>query len=49
MQMVPEEEVETVKQHVLTCQECLQWLQAEIDFVTAMRGAATKIREKEQK
>ena len=49
MQMVTEEEVESLEQHVPTCRECREGLQAEIDYVSAVRGAARKIREEERK
>jgi hypothetical protein len=49
MQTLPDSETWPLEEHLLICQSCLDRLQADIDFVTAMRGAATKIREQEQK
>jgi hypothetical protein len=44
MQTLPEPEVGPLEQHLLICGECRERLDAEIEFVVAMRGAAAKIR-----
>jgi hypothetical protein len=44
MKALPESEVGPMKEHLLVCQSCRERLDAEIEFVTAMRGAATEIR-----
>ena len=36
-----------LEEHLLVCSECQDWVQAEIDFVTAMRAAAAEIRAQE--
>jgi hypothetical protein len=38
-----------VEEHLLICSDCRDWVWAEIDFVTAMQGAAAKIRQGERK
>jgi hypothetical protein len=38
-----------LEEHLLICGECRDQFQAETDFLTAMRGEVTKIREEEQK
>jgi hypothetical protein len=48
MQMVPESELGPMEEHLLTCPNCVDRLQAEIEFVTAMRDAAVTIREAER-
>jgi hypothetical protein len=48
MQMVPESELGPLEEHLLTCPNCLDRLQSEIEFVTAMRDAAVTIREAEK-
>ena len=47
MRTLPAAEAVPVEEHLLTCQNWRR-LQVEIDFVTAMRAAAVKIREDEQ-
>lgn len=44
MQTLPDSESEPLEDHLLICPECRDRLQAETDFLTAMRGAAAKIR-----
>jgi hypothetical protein len=44
MQALPESEVNRLENHLLACPECLERLQVELEFVTAMRDAATTIR-----
>jgi len=44
MQTLPEPEAGPVVEHLYVCESCRERLDAEIQFVTAMRGAATKIR-----
>jgi hypothetical protein len=48
MQMLPASEQGRLEEHLLTCPTCLDRLQAEIEFVTAMRDAAVTIREAEK-
>ena len=48
MQTLPEPESGPLEEHLLICGECRDRLDAEIEFVTAMRSAAAKIREEEQ-
>ena len=48
MQTLPESESGPLEEHILICADCRERLQAEIDFVTAMRGAAATIWESEQ-
>jgi hypothetical protein len=48
MQILPESELGPLEGHLLTCPNCLDRLQAEIEFVTAMRDAAVTIREAEK-
>ena len=43
MQMLPESELGPLEEHLLTCPNCLDRLQSEIEFVTAMRDAAVTI------
>jgi anti-sigma factor RsiW len=45
MSMLPQRRIAALESHLLTCPECQERLQAEIDFVTAMRGAAAQVRE----
>jgi hypothetical protein len=47
MQTLPESESGPLEEHILIC-PCREGLQAEIDFVTAMWGAAGKVREAEK-
>ncbi|MGD0775963.1 MAG: hypothetical protein ABSC05_24360 [Candidatus Solibacter sp.] len=49
MRTLPDSESGPPEEHLLICRSCRDRLQADIDFLTAMRGAATKIREQEQK
>lgn len=44
MQTLPEVETGPLGEHLLVCQQCRDRLQSEIDYVTAMRGAAAQIR-----
>lgn len=44
MQPLPDSESGPLEEHLLICESCRDRLDAEIEFVTAMRGAATKIR-----
>lgn len=44
MQTLPEPEAGPLVEHLLVCESCRERLDAEIEFVTGMRGAATKIR-----
>lgn len=48
MQTLPESESGPLEEHTLICPDCRERLQAELDFVTAMRGAAAKVREAEK-
>jgi hypothetical protein len=48
MQTLPESESGPLEEHILICPDCREGLQAEIDFVTAMWGAAGKVREAEK-
>jgi len=48
MQILPESELGLLEEHLLTCPNCLDRLQAEIEFMTAMRDAAVTIREAEK-
>jgi len=43
MQTPPEPEAGPLVEHPVVCQSCRERLDAEIEFVTAMRSAATKI------
>ncbi len=45
MQALPESDVISLEEHLLICPDCRERLQAEIEFVTAMCGAAAKIRD----
>lgn len=36
--------IAALENHLLTCPECQERLQAETDFVTAISGAATQVR-----
>jgi hypothetical protein len=47
MQMLPESELGPLEEHLLTCPNCLDRLQAEIEFVAAMRDAAVTVRNTE--
>ena len=49
MLTLPQRRIGPLEDHLLLCSECQDRLQAQIDFVTAMRGAATKISEKQRK
>jgi hypothetical protein len=49
MLTLPRHRIGPLEDHLLICSECQDRLQAEIDFVTAMRGAAKKISEKKRK
>jgi len=44
MQTLPGPEAGPLEQHLLICGECRDRLEAEIEFVTAIHGAAVKIR-----
>jgi hypothetical protein len=48
MQMLPVSELGPLEEHLLTCSNCLDRLQSEIEFVTAMRDAAVSIRNTER-
>jgi hypothetical protein len=48
MQMFPDSELGPLEEHLLTCPNCLDRLQSEIEFVTVMRDAAMRIREGEK-
>lgn len=48
MQTLHDSETEPLEKHLLVCNECRNRLDAEIEFVTAMRGAAVKIRRSER-
>ncbi len=48
MQALPESDVISLEEHLLICPDCRERLQAELDFVTAIRGAAAKVREAEK-
>jgi hypothetical protein len=48
MQTLPESESGPLEEHILICPDCQERLQAEIDFVTAMWGAAAKVWEAEK-
>lgn len=45
MQTLPDAEAEPVEEHLLICQECRDRVDAEIDFVAAMRAAAAMLPE----
>ena len=47
MQTLPEPEAGPLVEHLVVCQSCWERLDAEIKFVTAMRGAAAKFRSQE--
>jgi hypothetical protein len=49
MQTLPDAESGSLEEHRLVCQSCRERLDGEIEFVTAMRVAAAKIREEERK
>jgi hypothetical protein len=44
MQTLPESETGPLEDHLMICSECRDRLQADIEFVTAMRAAAVTIR-----
>jgi hypothetical protein len=46
---LPGSESGPLEEHLLICLECRDRLDAEIEFVAAMRGAARRIREQERK
>lgn len=48
MQTLPDSESGPLEEHLLICQLCRDRLQADTDFVTAMRGAAAEIRQQER-
>jgi hypothetical protein len=48
MQAIPDSESERLEEHILICRSGRARLQAEPDFVTAMRGAAAKVREAQE-
>jgi hypothetical protein len=48
MQTLPNSESGPLVDHLLMCPECQERLDAEIDFVAAMREAAVKIRQIEK-
>ena len=48
MRTLPEPEAGPLLEHLLICGECRERLDAEIEYVTAVRVAATKIREQER-
>ena len=41
-------ESQPLEEHLLVCSECQERLDAELEFVAVMRGAAAKIREAEK-
>ena len=43
MLTLPRRRIEPLEYHLLTCGACQDRVRAEIDFVTAMRGAAKQI------
>jgi hypothetical protein len=45
IQTLPESESGPLEEHILICPDCRERLQAEIDFVTAMRRATAEIRD----
>ena len=47
MQTLPEPEAGPLVEHLVLCQSRRERLDAEIEFVTAMRGASAKIRYQE--
>jgi hypothetical protein len=47
-QTFPESELGPMEEHLMTCPNCLERLQAEIEFVPAMRDGAVTIREAER-
>jgi hypothetical protein len=49
MHPLPDAEAGPLEEHLLICLECRDRLQAEIEFVTALSGAAAIIREQERK
>jgi len=48
MQTLSQSESGSLEEHILICPSCRARLQAELDFVTAMRGAAAEVREAEK-
>jgi hypothetical protein len=48
MQALPESDVIPLEEHLLICPNCRGRLQAQLEFVAAMREAAAKIREAEK-
>ena len=49
MRTLPRRKIAPLEGHLLTCSECRNRLQAEIDLVTAMREVATEVKEEERK
>ena len=49
MRTLPRRKIGPLEEHLLTCSECRNRLQAEIDLVTAMREVATEVKEEERK
>jgi hypothetical protein len=45
MSTLPRRRTRPLEVHLLACSKCRNRLQAETDFVTAMRGAARQVRE----
>jgi hypothetical protein len=45
MRTLPDAELDRLELHLLICSQCRDWVQMEIEFVTAMRGAAEEIRQ----
>jgi hypothetical protein len=48
MLTLPRRRIGPLEDHLLICPECQDRLRAEIDFVTAMRGAAKQIPQAQQ-
>ena len=48
MQTLPDSECGPLVDHLLICSECQERLDAELEFVAVMRGAAAEIREAEK-
>jgi hypothetical protein len=48
MRTLPDSECGPLVDHLLICSECQERLDAELEFVAVMRGAAAKIREAEK-
>jgi predicted anti-sigma-YlaC factor YlaD len=48
MQALPQSDAIPMEEHLRICPDCRERLQAEIEFVAAMRGAAVTIRKIEK-